>query len=150
MAKGAWRVERTNGCTCGSRRARGAVAGTIAAGSFLALRYAFHGDCLIPTYNALRLSLFATLPVAFIFGFVWLVSELVYPVVLMWGVSAVSKRRQAVLAGMAGYVAIGIAGWLLAPELPRYLDVSRQWVWIFWPVAMLIMSGNFSNVACGY
>ncbi len=129
---------------------RAAVAVAIAAGSFVALRYSFHGDFIIPTHDTLRLLWFAALPATFIIGFVWLVSELAYPLVLVWGRRTVSARRQAVVAGVAAYLAVGIAGWMLAPELPRYLDISREWAWIFWPVAMLAMSGNFSDVACGY
>ncbi len=135
---------------------RVAVALALAAGSFLALRYTFHGECIIPTYYALpsyhflRFLFFATLPVAFVIGFVWLVSELAYPLVSVSGLRTVSARRQSLLAGVAAYLAIGVAGWLLAPALPRYLDISREWVWIFWPIAMLVMSGNFSNFGCGY
>ncbi len=137
--------------------ARAAAAAGITAGSFLVLRYAYHGDCMIPTYYsssssyyAFRAYLFAALSVAFIIGFVWLMSELAYPLILKLGVRGVPARLLPVLAGVAGYAAVGVAGWLLAPEVPPYQDLSKGWYWSFWHIAILLMSGNFSDFGCGY
>ncbi len=136
---------------------RAAVAFAVTAGPFLALRYAFHGDCIIPTYHphsssyyVFRAYLFAALSLTFIIGFVWLVSELVYPFVLKLGGRGIPARLLAVSAGVAGYAVIGVAGWLLAPEVPPHQDLSKGWYWSFWHIAMLLMSGNFSSYGCGY
>lgn len=63
---------------------RFAAALAISAGSFLALRHAFPEDCWISTYDSLRLILFPALPLSFILGSVWLVSEPAYQLVLVW------------------------------------------------------------------
>jgi len=119
---------------------RGAVAAAIAAGAFITLRQTFHGDCLIPTYDVLRLFWFFSLPIVFVVAFVWLISEAATPLIMLLG-RAGPTRVQAILAGVVVYVAIGASGYLLAPDLPGGL---------FYQQGMLVMSGNFSHEARGY
>lgn len=136
--------------------ARGAAAVAIAAGSFVWFRQRFHGDCIIPFPNRVfddtEIYWFAFPLLLFTIAFVWLISEAVTPLIMLLGSRAAPTRAQAILAGVSFYAAIGVAGYLLAPELPGslvYQEWYREFVWAFWPAGMLVMSGNFSNVECG-
>ena len=136
---------------------RGLAAAAIASASFIWFRQRFYGDCIIPfpryVYDDTEIYWFLFPLLVFVVGFVWLISEAAFPLMLLSGGRVAPSRAQTVLAGVAVYIAIGASGYLLAPELPGglvYQEGYREFVWAFWPAGMLVMSGNFSNVECGY
>jgi hypothetical protein len=127
-------------------RACSAIALTVA--SFVALRNRYHGGCLIPDYD---LPWFLILPTLFLIGFIWAVSELVYPWLLLKGMRRLRGRLVSIALGLTPYVAVACVACALSP-VP--VDIHDNWFRAFtsgfWSVGFLAETGNFSHYSCGY
>jgi hypothetical protein len=139
-------------------RACAAIALTVA--SFVELRNRYHGGCLIPGYQSdgtddlLRFLIFPTL---FLIGFIWSLSELVYPWLLLKGMRRLDARWLSIALGLAVYAAVSV-GWMI-PPVPVERGQSRwedgrwqiqEFTSVFWSVRVLAETGNFSHTSCGY
>lgn len=134
-------------------RASAAIALTVA--SFVVFRNRYHGDCLIPGYyysevdDVLRFLIFPTL---FLVGFIWALSELVYPWLLLRGVRPLAARLLSMGVALATYTAVASAAWMLSPVPIDDGDDKgiRALTSVFWSVRLLAETGNFSYHSCGY
>jgi hypothetical protein len=128
-------------------RACAAIALTVA--SFVALRNRYHGGCLIPDYDLLW---FSILPPLFLIGFIWALSELVYPWLLLKGMRRLDARWLSIALGLTAYAAVACVAWALSPVPVVEMDDnwSRVFTSVFWSVGFLAETGNFSHHSCGY
>ena len=147
-----------------TKPARLAAAFAVTAGSFLATRELFHGWCLFPDppwhtapwgYPQIERCLFYLLPIVFLLGFLWLMWEFVYPILVAAGIRKTGARLLAIGLALAIYAAVGFVGWMTTPEdTYRYIDGERSTtskvVWTFWDIGLLLRTGNFSAYGCGY
>ena len=134
-------------------RACMAIALTVA--SFVALRNRYHGDCLIPGYyynEADDLLRFLIFPALFLVGFIWSLSELVYPWLLLKGMRRLPARLLSIALGLVTYTAVASVAWALSPVPMEDGDDKgiRALTSVFWSVRLLAETGNFSYYSCGY
>jgi len=143
---------------------RVAAAFAVTAGAFLATRQLFHGWCLFPDrpwqatpwgYPQIERAFFYLLPVVFLLGFLWLMWEFVYPILVARGVDKTRARLVAIGLALAIYAAVGLVGWMTTPEgTYKHIEAgggtTAKVVWSFWDVGLLMRTGNFSTHGCGY
>jgi len=124
-----------------------AIALTVA--SFVVFRNRYHGSCLVPDYDLLW---FLILPALFLVGFIWSVSELVYPWLLLKGMRRLPARLLSIALGLAIYTAVASVAWTLSPVPIENGDDKgfRALTSVFWSVGFLAETGNFSYHSCGY
>ena len=137
----------------GSKRLlRLAVALMVAVGSFATLRGLYRGVCIMPFVDCLSAVIwFFVLPALFLASFVWLLSELTYPMALSTGARPAQARLFSVGAGLLVYAIVGYIVWLGSP-VPRYPPwetAYRAIFSVFWSVGVLVETGNFKTYACG-
>ena len=125
-----------------------AAALALALGSFVALRQRYHGDCVIPNGDLF----FFFLPALFLAGFVWLISEAAYFPISMTGMHRLPAILLSVGVALAAYVAVACVVWLSSPTTADDPDdgAVRAFMSAFWSAGVLLKSGNFSDVSCGY
>jgi hypothetical protein len=134
-------------------RAGAAIALTVA--SFVVFRNRYHGDCLIPGYyynEADDLLRFLIFPALFLVGFIWALSELVYPWLLLRGRRPSDARLLSVWVALAAYTAVAFVAWMVSPVPIDDGDDKgiRALTSVFWSVRILAETGNFSYLSCGY
>ena len=166
--RGAWERKRHGGqmSTAISRAtlmkgARLAAAFAVTAGAFIATRQRYHGSCLFPGLPwegdnppGVERWLFYSLPIAFAFGFLWLMWEFVYPVLAARGMNRTGARLMAIGLALAIYAGVGFVGWMTTPD-DAYRDIdygggAAKIIWSLWDIGILFRTGNFSPAGCGY
>ena len=141
--------------------ARLAAAFAVTAGAFLATRQLFHGWCLLPdapwegydwNYPQVERLLFYLLPIVFLLGFLWLMWEFAYPILVAGGTDKTRAPRLAIAVALAIYVGVGFLGCTATSQHGQSDWGGRDdiIVWAFWDVGFLVRTGNFSPVDCGY
>jgi len=119
--------------------------------SFVAFRNRYHGSCVIPGdgLGDGEFVLFLLLPALFFMGFVWSLSELAYPLLLVMGVRL--PRLASIALGASTYAIVGFAAWLMWPvPVDIHEQGFRAFVSAFWSIGFLLETGNFSHHSCGY
>jgi len=144
--------------------ARLAAAFAVTAAAFVATRQLFHGWCLLPdapwegyhwNYPQIERWLFYSLPIVFLLGFLWLMWEFVYPILVAGGMHKTGARLLAIGLALAIYVGVGFIGWMSTSE-ETYRDfdygggTTAKIVWSLWDIGLLMRTGNFDTVGCGY
>lgn len=130
---------------------RGSAAIVLTVASLVALRNRYHGSCVVPgdSLGDGDFLLFLLLPVLFLIGFVWALSELAYPLLLAMGVRL--PRVAAIALGLGVYGIVGWVAWLMWPvPVDIHEQDFRAFVSAFWSLGFLLETGNFSHHSCGY
>ena len=132
---------------------RTSAAVALTAGSLMEFRNRYHGSCVVPgdSLGDGDFLLFMSFPVLFFLGFVWSLSELVYPLVLRLGMSRLPARSASIAVGLIAYGIGGGVAWLMWPvPVDIHEQGGRAFLSGFWSIGFLAETGNFSHHSCGY
>jgi len=130
---------------------RTSAAVALTAGSLIEFRNRYYGDCVIlgDGLGDGDFLLFLFFPVLFLIGFVWALSELAYPLLVVMGVRL--PRLASITLGVSTYAIVGLAAWLMWPvPVDIHEQGFRAFTSGFWSIGFLLETGNFSHHSCGY
>jgi hypothetical protein len=128
----------------------------VTAFSFWLFWHDYHDYCLFPSNGDLYSCLFYILPIVFMLGFIWLVSEAVHPLLLAAGLRRHLPWLVAIVTAATVYAAVGFLGHVTTSTMPRYHgysydDFDRRYVWVFWVIGVQMKTGSdFGVEKCGY